>query len=476
LSLPLADAPVSDLLDVFSSYDGGVLFRGLTEGIGGQPAVLGRIGWIFTGFGALFALWGFVLRTQGANGEGKMGEIAKTWVVIAFMVGGPLLMRAAMQGADAVYDASAGGPRNLTAACVKAAYAMPELTALFDLLRRDALSQGGAAKDGAGQRRRALIEGANDGSVLGYLEAFGAAVWDTASDYASEAGRTWTGVVRMAALATGFGSAMLKCLLIVLTILPVYLLLLAAAAVIWFMEQLRYFFAVSGTMMLPLFTGMFSLPAGHPNRQAAQGYVMNMVSIALWPVAWAIGHTGTIALYNALVSLIAGTSRVPDIAGVLSWGSITAAGPTEAQLGAMEAALGNWFMGNVAALLAILVGGIGFGLWVASVCILGPVFLHKLLAAGALFVTQAAGSAGRQGAAAGRLAAHAFQAAAIGGGPGLLTQGPVAGERLIGAHAAEAATFAGEPSRPGAPGRGAASMADAARTVDDSGGKGAPRV
>ena len=79
------------------------------------------------------------------------------------------------------------------------------------------------------------------------------------------------------------------------------------------MEQLRYFLAVSGTMMLPLFTGMFSLPAGHPNRQAAQGYVMHMVSIALWPVAWAIGHTGTIALYNALISLIAGTSRVPDM-------------------------------------------------------------------------------------------------------------------------------------------------------------------
>ncbi|MGA2015643.1 MAG: hypothetical protein ABSH26_01730 [Opitutaceae bacterium] len=477
MSLPTADLPASDLLDVFNSYDGNVLFRGLTEGIGGQPAVLGRIGWIFTGFGALFALWGFVLRTQGSPGDGKMGEIAKTWVVIAFMLGGPLLMRAAMQGADAVYASSAGAPGNLTAACVKAAYAMPELSALFDILRKDALSQGAAAQDGAGQRRRALIDSANDGSVLGYLEAFGAAVWDTASDYASEAGRTWTGVVRMAALATGFGSAMLKCLLIAATILPVYFLLLAAAALVWFMEQLRYFFAVSGAMMLPLFTGMFSLPAGHPNRQAAQGYVMNMVSVALWPVAWAIGHTGTIALYDALVSLIAGTSRVPDIAGALAWGSISSASPTEAQLGAMEAALGNWFMGNLTALLAILVGGLGFGLWVASVCILGPVFLHKLLATGALFAAQAAGSAGRQGAAAGRLAAHAIHSAALGGGSGLLAQGPAAGERLAGARAAEAGPFGGGASWPGAAAQVAeASMAGAARSIDDSGGKAAPRV
>jgi hypothetical protein len=121
-------------------------------------------------------------------------------------------------------------------------------------------------------------------------------------------------MVRVAALATGLGSAMLKCLLIALTLLPLYLLLLLSAAIVWFMVQLRFFLAVSGTMMLPLFVGMFSLPEGHFNRQAAQSYVMHMVSLALWPVAWAIGHTGTIALYNALVSLVAGTSRVPDLA------------------------------------------------------------------------------------------------------------------------------------------------------------------
>ncbi len=475
MSIPLADAPASDLLDVFSSYDGGAIFRGLTEGIDGKPPVLGRIGWIFTAFGALFALWGFVLRTQGSGGEGKMGEIAKTWIVIAFMVGGPFLMRAAMEGADGVYASSAGGPRNLSAACVKAAYAMPELSALFDLLRKDALAQGGSPPNPAAQRRRGLIDGANDGSVLGYIEAFGVAVWDTASDYASQAGQTWSGLVRMAALATGFGSAMLKCLLIALTILPLYLLLLAAAAIVWFMEQLRFFLAVSGTMMLPLFTGMFSLPAGHYNRQAAQSYVMHMVSIALWPFAWAIGHTGTIALYNALISLIAGTSRVPDMVGVLQWSSITAAGPSEAQLGAMDAALGNWFMGNMAALLSILVGGVGFVIWVAVVSIMGPVFLHKLLATGALFMTQAAGSTGRHAAAAGRLALHAVQATGMGGVPGFLAHGPVAGERLSAAIPSEAVPLVGSaPSGFGGGGRGAAaSMAGAAGFVDDSDRKGA---
>jgi len=474
LSLPFADAPVADLLDVFNSYDGGVLFRGLTEGVGGQPAILGRIGWIFTGLGALFALWGFVLRTQVSGGEGKMGEIAKTWVVIAFIVGGPFLMRASMDSADGIYLSSAGGARNLTAACVKAAYAMPELSVLFDVLRRDALAQAGPSQGAPGRQRKALIDSANDGSVLGYLEAFGVAVWDTASDYASQAGQTWSGVVRIAALATGLGSAMLKCLLIALTILPLYFLLLAAAAIVWFMVQLRYFFAVSGTMMLPLFTGMFSLPPGHPNRQAAQNYVMHMVSIALWPVAWAIGHTGTIALYNALVSLIAGTSRVPDMVGVLQWSSVTSGGLSEAQVGAAEAALGNWFMGNLTALLSILVGGLGFVLWVVLVSIMGPVFLHKLLATGALFMTQAAGSWGGHAAGAGRLALHAAQAAGTGAVPGLFAQGPAAGERLAGAHPGEAAPIAGVAvsDHGGQAHGGAASMATAARLLADSDGKG----
>lgn len=458
-------APVSDLLDVFNSYDGGVVFRGLTQGVGGQPAVLGTIGWIFTGFGALFVLWGFVLRTRSSGGEGKLGEIAKTWIVIAFIVAGPFLMRTAMECADALYDSSPGGPRNLTAACVKAAYAMPELNALFDLLRKKALAQGGATQDPASQRRAALIQSANDGSVLGYLEAFGVAVWDTASNDASGAAQTWNGVVRMAAMATGFGSAMLKCLLIALTLVPLYLLLLAASAIVWAMVQLRFFLAVSGTVMLPLFTGMFSLPAGHPNRQAAQGYVMHMVSLALWPVAWAIGHTGTIALYNALISLIAGTSRVPDLVGILEWSSVTSGAPTEAQLQTVETALGNWFMGNTAALLSILVGALGFALWVGAVSVLGPVFLHKLLATGALFVTQAAGTVGRQAAGAGRLALGASQAAASGGVLGFMAPGPLAGERLSGARAAEAAPL-GASGFPGWEKGPHASMAEAAHRVD----------
>jgi hypothetical protein len=471
----LAQAPASDLLDIFNTYDGGVLFRGLTVGLDDQPSVLGRIGWIFTGFGALFALWGFVLRTQNAGGESKLADVAKTWIVIAFMFGGPLLMRAAMEGADGLYQASAGGPRNLTVACVKAAYAMPELTALIDVMRKDALASPNPSAAADSQRRRDLIDSANDGSVLGYIEAFGVALWDTAADDAARTGQTWSGLLRLAALATGYGSAMLKCLLIALTILPLYLLLLAAAAVVWFMEQLRYFLAVSGTMMLPLFTGMFSLPAGHANRQAAQSYVMHMVSLALWPVSWAIGHTGTIALYNALISLIAGTSRVPDMVSLLQWSAITSGTPSEAQVQAAETALGNWFMGNLSGLLSILVGGFGFVLWVILVSVLGPVFLHRLLTTGALFMTQAAGAVGTHAFGLGRFALHKAQESGLGARGGLVSSGPPPGEHLSGAPASETSLLAVLSVSGPVPPVGA-TMATAARMLEDSDGKGGRRL
>lgn len=467
----LADtAPAADLLDVFSSYGQGALFLGLTQGSAGQPAVLGQIGWIFTGLGAFFALWGFVLRSRRSGGEAKMEEMAKTWVVLACMLAGPFLMRTAMQGADRVYAEATGGTGALAGACVKAAYAMPELTELFDALRRSATQPGPQPASAA----QALISGADDGSVLGYLEAFGVALWDTGAGYAAGAGQAWNGMVRMASMASGFGSAMLKCLLILLTVGPLYLLLLASAAAIWFMDQLRYFFAVSGTMMLPLFTGMFSLPEGHPNRQAAQAYVMHMVSLALWPVAWAVGHSATPSLYNALVSLVAGTSRVPDMVAALQWETLSAQGPSGAQVQAAQSALGNWFMGNTAALLSILVGGLGFAAWVASVTLLGPVFMHRLLSAGALFATQAAGSAARQAAAAGRLAV-AFAQSPAAGAVLLGEAGLGAGERLASAAPAEARVVAQGPG-PDSPGGGAASMAAAARRVDLSDGKERRRV
>jgi hypothetical protein len=204
---------------------------------------------------------------------------------------------------------------------------------------------------------------------------------------------------------------------------------------------------------------------------------MHMVSLALWPVAWAIGHTGTISLYNALISLIAGTSRLPELVAVLQWSSITGGSPTEAQVRAIEAAFGNWFMGNLPALLSILVGGLGFFLWVVIVSILGPAFLHKLLTTGALFATQAAGSVGQYAMAAGRMALDRTQEKGM-GGLGHLLRGMGQGGPLDGGRSAAsmALIWIDGSDSGGGGGDEQTSMALAAHSVDYSGGKKPPPV
>jgi hypothetical protein len=403
MSAALAQVPpVADLLDVFSSLNGSSLFPGLTAGVGGQPSILGRIGWIFTACGAAITLWGFVLRAGHAPGGDRVTEIVRTLLILVAMVASPGLMRMAMQGSDSLYASTVGGPGKLAYACARAAYAMPEVTVLFDLLRRLPNGTAGTAPaapvSAAAPGTAAAANAGGDGTIFGYLKAFGANFWQAASQTTATLNVGWSGMLRLLALANGLGAAALKCTLVTGTCTFLYLLLLAAAAIAWVMEQLRYFFAVTGTMMLPLFLGLFSLPAGHAKRGPANAYVMHLLALALWPVAWAIGHTGTIALYNAMMALLSGTSQVPAIAEQLQWSSITTtASFSTAQVQALEAALGNWFMGNFTSLLGLVVLGTGFFLWVLSVTVLGPMFLHKLLTTGALFMSQAAAGGARMG-------------------------------------------------------------------------------
>jgi len=392
--------PAGDLLDVFNSLNGSALFPGLTVGVDGQPAILGRIGWIFPSFGAVFILWGFVLRTSHSQGRDKVDEIARTLLLIASILVSPQLMRIAMLGADGLYASAIGSPQNLFMACIKAVHALPELGALLDPQRHlpsvGAAAGASAAASSAGSG--SLVTQANDGTLLGYVESFGADLWRHASTLPVNPAASWSTVMKLVTLVNGFGAGMVRGLLIGFTFAALYLVLLAAAALVWFMVQLRYFLAVTGTMMLPLFLGLLSLPEGHPNRGTAHAYIMNLLALALWPVAWTIGHTGTIALYDALISLVAATSHVSTLADLLQWSAITSSGSiSAAQVQSLELAFGNWLTGDLTPLLALVIGGLGFMLWVLMVSVLAPVFLHKLLATGALFMNQAAAGVARSG-------------------------------------------------------------------------------
>ena len=390
--------PTQNLIDVFSSYDGATVFSGLTSS-DGSGGVLGRVGWIFTSAGAAFILWGFVLRSGRSESGQRLSEVARTIALFGALVGGPFLMRASMQAADRFYGDTMGGPRALALACAKAAYAMPELSRLFGSVPGPAGGAPSAATD------QAAISSLNDGTVTGYIEAFGAAFQQSAAGYTQTVKGSLSEVFRSVSIAAGFGSAMLKCLILSVTLIPVYLLFLVSSGVIWFMEQLRYFLAVVGTMMLPLFVGMASFPGGHSGRQTAQAYFMNLVSLSLWPMAWALGHTGSIILYDALISLVAGTSQTPALFTTLQWSAVSSHSAWSLdQLRAGESALGAWFMGGVASLLALVVGAAGFALWILGVSVAGPFILHRVLSSGTHFFMDALQVTGRQSLSVGRMA------------------------------------------------------------------------
>ena len=405
--------PAQNLIDVFSSYDGNVVFAGLSASPDGSGGILGKVGWIFTGSGAALLLWGFVLRASSSEPGQRLSEVARTLVLFSAIVGGPFLVRTSMQVADGFYVQTIGGPGRLALACAKAAYAMPELSRLFNAPSAPSAASSGSASD------QAAISALNDGTLTGYVEAFGTAFGQSAAGYTQTVKGSLTEVFRGLSLAAGFGSAMLKCLILSVTLIPVYLLLLASAGIIWFMEQLRYFLAVVGAMGMPLFIGMASFPGGHSGRQTAQAYFMNMVSLVLWPVAWALGHTGTIVLYDALVSLVAGTSQTPALATALQWEAISANSSwTADQLRAGEAALGAWFMGGVASLVGLVVGALGFALWVLGVSVAGPFILHRSLSSGSHFFMEALQVTGRRAAGVARLAVGAAPSLGMSGGLG----------------------------------------------------------
>ena len=145
-------------------------------------------------------------------------------------------------------------------ACVKAAYAMPELSRLFDAVGRSAPI---VPPQLSGRPRGPDRERGTDGSVLGlpprptavallgtrppsYAAADASQTWGAGGAHGRDGGRVRLGDAEVPAHRPH--------------LVPLYLLLLLAAAIVWFMEQLRFFLAVSGTMMLPLFIGMFSPP------------------------------------------------------------------------------------------------------------------------------------------------------------------------------------------------------------------------
>jgi hypothetical protein len=174
----------------------------------------------------------------------------------------------------------------------------------------------------------------------------------------------------------------------------------------------RFFLLVGASIFAPVFiagvaTGFF--------RTQGINYILGTIAIAAWPVAWGVGHLGTMALFTWLAgitdSMVGSNFSATVTAAVTSGAAIAAvvAAPIATKvLAAM--AMANMFM--------LLIAVITTAIWVLFVTLWGPKFMGQMLANGShmlggIAAATGAGTIGAIGAA--MVAASGSIAAAAGG-------------------------------------------------------------
>lgn len=385
-------AAPTEVLQGFADYNPTILFRGLLDGVDGSPPLLQGINLLFLAFGGVLVLWGHAMRAKGKRGQELLDEQIRTVVVFAMMfMCGSVLSKVA-QGMDAIQrESGLGNSTQIASRMVQRAYAMPELTRAFDAVyaadAQQAARQRGGGNDAAVNQK---ISDDLDGTMWGTTKAFFRALVHEGAELAKKAGDVASTILialeKLMVYLQAFAGAMIKILIIIATISLVHIFLLCGGAIMWVMENLRYFFLAVGAAFLPLFIGGFALPESNPFRRTSYEYVMNMLGYAMWPLAWTIGHSVTVELYNAWVALMAGTSRVGvGLEAALKWQS---ASSFSEQQQVMQQAMADWLGGSILQLLALPLGALGLFMWIIAVTIYGPTLLHKMLTTGAAIASE----------------------------------------------------------------------------------------
>lgn len=157
-----------------------------------------------------------------------------------------------------------------------------------------------------------------------------------------------------------------------------------------------------GFSMLPLMIGGLYVPA---LQAAAKNYILGLISLCLWPLAWALANIGTIAIISAISSWVSGiTAAILPAVGV----------GNALQVPSVGVALGHM---GWATILILMAASLGLIVWVLVSTFLAPWGFHRMLTSGSSFMGQMVQSA-MQGTAvaAGSTAAVAGTVATAGGG------------------------------------------------------------
>lgn len=438
-----------------------VLFAGL-------PAILGHFMWIFWTFGFLLIVGGHIFRLKEASNDmqGAVNTWYKTILILVCMILSPQFLQWGVEGVQDIQTSSGvGSPVAVTRKAIRLAFTFPELESVFSTFARNQQSPPTAGPD-------PVRDAVNQGGIWGYTKAFFIAMGQEASDVATNSKRAFNAMIDGPALIAALITAGIKAIAIVLAGGLLYLFMIGAGIIVWFIDTLRYFLLVTGALLLPTFI------AGYNTKwfsSQAHNYVTWMLSVVFWPFGWMLGNIGTVGLFNAYVSLISGTSLVAggarsasNFVNNFSWDNIdsTVSGGSTALLwggGALAMGASIPFL----YLLLVALGALFLFLWILMVHIGGPIFITKLVTMGASFYGQAAGATLKTG------------AAVLGGGMKLAGQNKASSRSAMGASAGAGSGAAGGAvggglaavaAVPLAVGEMASSLADAGAAAATSGG------
>ena len=460
---------VDGLLSAFSG-NGGIFFQGLADS---PPMAV--LGWLSLVIGGIFVIYGHASRSSNKRGDELMMEQIRTWATVFFMLTGPTWLAITASTAEKMANDYGMGPITLTRRCMETALAMPEYKAMFDTF--NAAQQQQAENDAAQQAKqaeedKAVSDALGDGGVVGWTKALFTASWQGIKHLPSDAAGTILALGQIPVMIVGGLLMMFKLLLAVILGAWMMLCMCFAAICMWGMKQMQYFLLVTGASLMPMFVASWALPQGHFFSNPGRSYVLKLGGTALWPLAWMIGHCGTVALFNGFLAILSGTgllsagvqsglhmvydhSEPGNLAdtvtttGVVVGGAVAATGSVAATASAVMAGI---TAAPVIWLGMAVLAALGLALWIFMVTFMGPIWLNRMLTEGAAFFADGAQSSLKAAAEIGGTAASAAATSAAGNPTGGLAQ------VMGGSGGISAMAGAGSALQGAASGRGMAGM------------------
>jgi hypothetical protein len=186
----------------------------------------------------------------------------------------------------------------------------------------------------------------------------------------------------------------------------IWLILQCCGIVIYVFLSVRFLLVHLESIVLPVFVAMIATDS---LRGTGNNFVLGIVGIIFWPLGWALGHIGTLALANWFSSLVALTLHVPGTSAPGAIYDMIVNGPLAGQPLPMPQAL-------AAAVGITFFGALVIGIYVLVVTFSAPFIIAKALKSGSGMYGEMVGGSAKGAAGLGAAAAGLAALAMSGGG------------------------------------------------------------